>query len=203
MLYNQRDSRWTGGGYLTATKLIKARKHNFVAREVGIILREEYWGNQSVFSIKRFSFWRRMAGCLSHHYWKWHLILATKSTQEKVLKPYLCHRGTSFHISVSLSGLQVPMGQLWSRRNSSLGAMWVAFRLTRNWWLLKQKPVFRSSVDLKTDVNKSTQHAQPLCSTTLDMELLPSFSRWIELWGNSLLHSTVGRKQFLKNPPWN
>ena len=42
MLYNQTDSRWTGGGYLTATKLIKARKHNFVVREVGIILREEY-----------------------------------------------------------------------------------------------------------------------------------------------------------------
>ena len=49
MLYNQTDSRWTGGGYITATKLIKARKHNFVVREVGIILREEYWRNQSVF----------------------------------------------------------------------------------------------------------------------------------------------------------
>ena len=42
MLYNQRDLRWTGGGYLTATKLIKARKHNSVVREVEIILREEY-----------------------------------------------------------------------------------------------------------------------------------------------------------------
>ena len=139
-----------------------------------------------------------MAGCLSHHYWKWHLILATGSTQEKVLKPCLCHRGTSFHISVSLSGLQVPMGQLWSRRNSSLGALWVAFRLTRNWWLLKKKPVFRLSVDLKTDVSKSTQRGHPLCWTTLDMELLPSFNRWIELWGNSLPHSPVAGNNYLK-----
>ena len=50
-------------------------------------------------------------------------------------------------------------------------------KVKRNWWLLKQKSVFRLSVDLKTDVNKSMERGQPLCSITLDMELLPSFRR--------------------------
>ena len=35
---------WRGLSY--SNKLIKARKHNFVVREVGVILSEEYWRNQ-------------------------------------------------------------------------------------------------------------------------------------------------------------